>query len=310
MSLNADRHPDGCAELFLEILSNGCGARCQVATNRFDKLRLRFSDSVRDTDVYCVRDRALIVEIPMPACHDAFRPILGVFMLMSLVNAISAAAQATGPIAPRELTEPTTHRRAIEAAIGDQPMLTLDTMRHLYFRDLKANNNDIAWGSSAHGNSPTTTSHTGVRYVYAFCNTRIDGPIVYELPASAAGSSFFGSFGGAWFLPLVDLGTLGVGPEHGGKFLVLPPGYAGTVPPGYIAVRPDTYNVILFNRSLIAPHPERLLPAGEEFVKQIKVYPLSKAANPPSQRLVDISDDSFEPLLRYDEGFYQSLRAW
>jgi hypothetical protein len=52
----------------------------------------------------------------------------------------------------------------------------------------------------------------------------------------------------AWFVPLIDIGDGG----KGGKYLMLPPGYTGTVPPGYIVMRPRTFNSYLLLRSIVA----------------------------------------------------------
>jgi hypothetical protein len=42
-------------------------------------------------------------------------------------------------------------------------------------------------------------------------------------------------------------------------------------------------------------------------VRQIKVYPLANAANPPKQRFVDMTDTMYDGLVRYDESIYTSL---
>ena len=47
--------------------------------------------------------------------------------------------------------------------------------------------------------------------------------------------------------------------------------------------------------------------AGNELVKQVKIYPLSKAANPPAQRLLDMTDVMYNGLVKYDETFFTSL---
>jgi hypothetical protein len=71
----------------------------------------------------------------------------------------------------------------------------------------------------------------------------------------------------------------------GGKYLVLPPEYKGDLPEGYIAVRPNTYNTMTLLRSILASSSEADLKAGDGLVQQVKIYPLSKAGNPPAQHL-------------------------
>jgi hypothetical protein len=46
-------------------------------------------------------------------------------------------------------------------------------------------------------------------------------------------------------------------------------------------VRPRTYNTYTLVRSIVASESEEDVRKGDELVKQIKLYPLSKAANPP-----------------------------
>jgi len=53
--------------------------------------------------------------------------------------------------------------------------------------------------------------------------------------------------------------------------------------------------------------PRAIVQAGDALVKQVKVYPLSKAANPPAQRLLDMTDVMYNGLVNYDATFFTSL---
>jgi len=88
---------------------------------------------------------------------------------------------------------------------------------------------------------------------------------------------------------------------------VLPPDYTGEVPDGYIPVRPATYNTMTLLRSILASYSEAAVRAGDELVQQVKIYPLSKAANPPAQRLLDMTRVMYNGLVKYDETFFTSL---
>ena len=81
------------------------------------------------------------------------------------------------------------------------------------------------------------------------------------------------------------------------------------MPDGYIAVRPATYNTMTLLRSILASLSEKDVKAGNGLVQQVKVYPLSKAANPPAQRLLDMTDVMFNGLIKYDETFSSVLPA-
>ena len=66
-------------------------------------------------------------------------------------------------------------------------------MRQAYFRDAKAKYNDVIWWPKGAGwKNQSLTVNTSVRYIYFFFNTRIDGPVVLDLPGSVDGASFFG----------------------------------------------------------------------------------------------------------------------
>lgn len=194
--------------------------------------------------------------------------------------------------------------RAVDAAIWGMPMVSLDTMRQAYLRDGKAQYGDIIWwpkGSTWKNQS--LTPNTSLRYLYVFFNTKADGPIVLDLPSAANGASFMGTIADAWQVPLTDVGSEG----NGGKYLVLPPDYTGEVPGGYIPVRSKTYNTFAGIRSILASNSEEDEREGDALVKQVKIYSLAKADNPPAQRFVDMTDIMYDGLLHYDNGIYTSL---
>jgi hypothetical protein len=127
-------------------------------------------------------------------------------------------------------------------------------------RDAKAKYNDIIWWRKGSAwKNQSFTVNTTVRYIYFFCNTREDGPVVVDLPQAATGASFYGTIEDAWFFPLVDIGFEG----KGGKYLVLPPDYTRDVPAGYIPVRPTTYNTMNLLRSIVASRSEQDVRAGD-----------------------------------------------
>jgi hypothetical protein len=141
------------------------------------------------------------------------------------------------------------------------------------------------------------------RYLYLFINTKQNGPVVVDLPAANKSGSFYGTVENAWQVPILDVGVGG----KGGKYLVVPPDFKGTVPPGYTVVRPKTYNTLLPNRSIVASNSETDVIAANALVKQIRVYPLSQAAAPPTQRFIDMTDTLYSGLVRYDLTMYVSL---
>jgi hypothetical protein len=204
----------------------------------------------------------------------------------------------------RDLVSRTVYRRAVDAVIWGLPLVGEDAVKQAAFRDGKANYNDIVWwpkGGGWKNQSPTPNVNT--RYMYFFINTQKDGPVVVDIPPAVTGASFYGTIEDAWYVPLIDLGFEG----KGGKYLVLPPDYKGDVAEGYVAVRPKTYNTMTLLRSILASLSEADGKAGDGLVQQVKIYPLSKAASPPPQRLLDMTEVMYNGLVKYDETFFTSL---
>ncbi|WP_426128266.1 DUF1254 domain-containing protein [Pararhizobium sp. PWRC1-1] len=231
------------------------------------------------------------------------KSILQSAAIAAMLGILSATA-STQDLSPTELQQRTVARRAVDAVIWGMPIVALDALRQAYYRDGKAKNGDIIWwpkGSTWKNQS--LTPNTSLRYLYAFVSTKDDGPIVLDLPAGANGSSFLGTVADAWQVPLTDVGFEG----KGGKFLILPPDFTGEVPSGYIPIRSRTYNTFMGIRSILASNSVEDEKKGDDLVKLVRIYPLSKEDNPPAQRFVDMTDTMYDGLVRYDESFYTSL---
>jgi hypothetical protein len=121
-----------------------------------------------------------------------------------------------------------------------------------------------------------TTPNSDVLYAMSYVNLAETGPLVFDAPPSLQGIllDFWqrpipvdgGKFAG-------DVGLFGPDAGKGGKFLVLPPGYAGNVPDGYYVYRCATNNLFVFLRAFYQD-PADLSPAVK-LVEQAKIYPLN-----------------------------------
>ena len=78
--------------------------------------------------------------------------------------------------------------------------------------------------------------------VYFLANVDLSkGPMVVETPPDT-----LGLFDDLWFRWVIDFGTPGPDRGLGGKYLLIPPGYAGPMPDGgYFIGRPTTTSVAL-----------------------------------------------------------------
>ena len=94
------------------------------------------------------------------------------------------------------------------------------------------------------------------------------GPVVIETPPQ-----FLGAVQDAWFRWVIDLGVPGPDRGEGGKYLIVPPDYAGPLPEGGFAVaRARTNTILWFGRSFLANHNDPK-PVVETIRKFTKVYP-------------------------------------
>jgi hypothetical protein len=225
------------------------------------------------------------------------------FLLALAPLALPVLQASAQDLSPEALRLRMVERRAVDAVIWGLPLVGEDTVKQAAFRDGKADYNDIVWWRRGSWKNQSPTPNVNTRYMYFFINTKQDGPVAVELPPAVPGASFYGTIEDAWYVPLTDIGFEG----KGGKYLVLPPDYKDAVPDGYTPVRPATYNTMTLLRSILASASEKDLQAGDELVKRVKVYPLSKATNPPAQRLLDMSDILYNGLVTFDETFFTSL---
>ncbi|MGA7874701.1 MAG: DUF1254 domain-containing protein, partial [Desulfoferrobacter sp.] len=109
------------------------------------------------------------------------------------------------------------------------------------------------------------TANTSTLYAYTYTDLAHDGPTVIEVPPG-----MLGFLDDAWQRFVGNLGVTGPDKGKGGKYLVLPPGYAGEIPEGYFLLKPSTNRNFLFLRGSIK---DGLKPAVENITSKLKVYP-------------------------------------
>ncbi|TWT55156.1 hypothetical protein Pla22_28100 [Rubripirellula amarantea] len=136
------------------------------------------------------------------------------------------------------------------------------------------------------------TGNTSTLYAIPDLDLKRDGPTVVEVP-----DNLLGAANDAYFRYINDL-------MKAGKYLYLPPGYEGEIPEGYTVVRPRSYRVWVFLRASIA---DGLGTAGDYVKQNLKVYPLSKASNPPEMKFISGSDKSFNTIHPNNDEFYHHL---
>ena len=231
-------------------------------------------------------------------------------MRRAIIGAISAllmtaTAQAQS-LSPDELAARNVQRRAVEAMIWAMPAVNTDLMLQTMLASTKAKVNEIVyWSKPVNWKNQTLTPNPDAIYLMSFWNVK-DGPIVIEIPP-AQGGSIAGNIVTAWQMPLEDAGPEGADKGQGGKYLILPPGYKGEVPTGYIALQSDTFSGFALLRANLPSHSDADVAKSVAYGKQIKVYPLAQAKEPPPTNFTDAYDVLFDSTIRYDASFYRNL---
>lgn len=143
------------------------------------------------------------------------------------------------------------------------------------------------------------TANTSTLYAYTFTDLAKDGPTVIEIPPG-----MLGFLNDAWQRFAGDMGVTGPDKGKGGKYLVLPPGYAGEVPDGYFLLKPSTNRNFLFLRGSIK---NGLEPAVKNITSGLKVYPLKEANKPAPTEFVNVSMKAFNTVFPSDFSYFEYL---
>ena len=199
-------------------------------------------------------------------------------LLAGLASAAETDGQRSG--ASRSLSDRAMERRAVEAAIWGMPAVNYDLMLQQMLGKTGGKVNEVIyWGRPLDWKNQTLTPNPDALYFMAFFNTK-DGPIVLDLPPGDNNGSFNGNIVTAWQVPLEDAGLLGYDKGKGGKYLVLPPGFAGKVPDGYTPLQSDTYGGFMLFRSDLVSHSDADVHRSIAYGSSL-VYPLAQAGSRP-----------------------------
>jgi len=155
----------------------------------------------------------------------------------------------------------------------------------------------VIWENLMDAKTILLTANTETVYAISHLDLKSDGPTVVEAPPRMLG---FLSDGFQRYL--ADIGPLGPDKGAGGKFLILPPAYKGSVPDGYFVSRSPTYSAMFAVRGF---QVDNKTDQAVALMKQIKVYPLATALSPPPMQFMNGSNQNIDTLfpdtLRYFE---------
>jgi hypothetical protein len=149
------------------------------------------------------------------------------------------------------------------------------------------------------------------------------GPMVIETPPQA-----LALFDDMWFQWIVDFGLPGPDRGEGGRFLLVPPGYDGSLPDsGYHVANSHTTRALLLGRSFINENPGQDPAPTVELIKStLKLYPYAQGGfgtsigtllegrvhpdppvDVPETKFVEGSGNAFNTIPPSDFGFFELL---
>lgn len=126
------------------------------------------------------------------------------------------------------------------------------------------------------------TPNSDTKYSGLIFDLKESGPLVIEAPPGPLMSAM-NDLNQLW---VMDIGLPGPDRGKGGKHLVIPPGYSGSIPKGYYIGKPSTNRVLLMLRALPADgKPETAI----ALMKSVKIYPLDKKIKWPAPDWIDLN---------------------
>jgi hypothetical protein len=190
-------------------------------------------------------------------------------------------------------------QRGVQAFLSGMPGASLVGMRTGFAKLGALNNNVLLFENRLDSKSLFLTGNTDSVYFSTWINLK-DGPMVLETPPKVL--AFLDD---SWFQYVTDIGNAGRDKGKGGKYLVLPPNYNGPVPEGYLVAKSRTYNLWLMGRGFKVNG--ELTPAVDGIKKNLRIYPLAQAANPPATKFINGSGVELNTVHSNDFSYFEEL---
>jgi hypothetical protein len=147
-----------------------------------------------------------------------------------------------------------------------------------------------------------------------------NGPVVLEQPPNG-----LGTINDMWFSWIIDIGKPGPDRGEGGKYLIVPPGYEGTLPDdGFFVAHSTTNRVLYAARAFLVDNDPK--PAVANIKKNLKIYDYTPGGygtsiatalggeaklglNPPApeMKFVEGSGKAFNTVPPSDYGFFEMI---
>ena len=185
--------------------------------------------------------------------------------------------------------------RGVEVFLNCMPGASMVAMRN-GFRSIGQTTSNVLACTDPLATSANVvlTANTETTYGTNYLDLRTDGPMVIEAPPNA-----LGFVDDIWQRYVTDLGLAGPDQGKGGKYLILPPGHDGHVPGGYFVAQSPTYSCWLVIRAL----------GGVQSLMTTRIYPLTKADDPPATEFLNFSEAEFNGVHANDFSYFEEVAS-
>jgi hypothetical protein len=212
----------------------------------------------------------------------------------------------------RRLSDELLFERGVQSYLWALPAINIWAMKQASEARFGAGYNVLpVWKQRLSAKTLVTTPNSDVIYAMGYADLGKEGPLVIDLPPGQQG--ILDDF---WQRPVPgptinghvfagDVGLAGPDEGRGGKYLLLPPGYAETAPDGYFVYRPATNNVFVFWRAFFTDPTELAEPV--KLIEQTRIYPLGKRDSAKPMQFPDASNVPINMLFPPDGGYFQML---
>jgi hypothetical protein len=188
------------------------------------------------------------------------------------------------------------------------------------FKSIGAEDNDcVIFSNLMDSKSLFLTANADGIYFISIVNLE-NGPMVIEVP-----SKTLGTFDDMWFNWIIDAGKPGPDRGQGGKYVIVPPGYEGSLPEGgYFVAHAKTNRVLYLGRAFMLNDDPK--PVIKTIKETFKIYPYTEggygtsiaealkgevnlARDPavPAMKFIDASNVSFNTIPPSDYNFYETI---
>ncbi|HED19562.1 MAG TPA: DUF1254 domain-containing protein [Gammaproteobacteria bacterium] len=210
--------------------------------------------------------------------------------------------------------------RGVQVFLSAIPMASIEAMRLANVEMGVTSSNTVLIFDDLLDSPPLfLTGNTDTVYASGILDLKKDGPTVVEIPKGSGP----GTVNDAFFRFITDTGSVGPDRGKGGTYLILPPDYkgdlkykegsetvqmkiGGKMKTVFVSKSASYINWLILRGFLVDGKPDV---ASRMFREGLKIYPLSKAGNPPKMNFINGSGKFFNSIHANDYHFFPEIDA-